>query len=109
VGSNPTVGIMNKTIEKVLRNHKWVGRTPILTTLLLEAANISQVTRMWTERTAEGQSITAWIMVNLALLLWLNFYLTFTPEQKWAIWGTTAGIFLNSLVILSVVYFRYIY
>ena len=86
---------------------KWVARTPILSVLLLEAANVSQITRMWTERSAEGQSVLGWVSVNMALWLWLNFYLTFNRAQKFAIYGTILGITINSLVILSVLYFRY--
>ncbi len=91
-----------------LRTRKaLVDKTPILTTFLLEGANLQQLYRMWTEKTAAGQSITAWVSVNLALLLWLNFYLVFNRDNKYAIWGTTVGIGLNGLVIATVAYFRY--
>jgi hypothetical protein len=90
------------------RNPKLVSKTPIVTTLLLEAANVSQLVRMWTERTAEGQSLWGWMLVSLALVLWLNFYLTFNRDQKWAIRGTAFGIAMNAAVILTVVYFRYL-
>jgi len=93
---------------KWYRNPKLVGLTPILSVGLLEAANASQLFRMWTERTAEGQSLYGWMCVNIALVLWLNFYLTFNREQKFAIWGTVLGIVMNSLVIGSVVWFRYL-
>lgn len=86
---------------------KLVDKTPIITTLLLEGANLQQLWRMWTEGTAAGQSITAWMSVNAALILWLNFYLVFNRDNKWAIRGTAFGILLNSLVILTVAYFRY--
>lgn len=90
----------------MIKDPKWVEKTPIVTTLLLESANISQLHRMWTEWTAEGQSIWGWVMVNIALLLWLNFYLVITPKAKWAIWGTAFGIAMNSAVILTVLWFR---
>jgi len=86
---------------------KLVDKTPIVTTILLEAANLQQLWRMWTEGTAAGQSITAWVSVNIALLLWWNFYLVFNRDNKYAIWGTAVGVFLNSLVIATVAYFRY--
>jgi len=89
-------------------NPKVVDKTPIVTVFLLEGANIQQMWRMWTERSAEGQSITGWLSVNIALWLWLNFYLVFNRENKFAIWGTAVGIVLNALVVLTVVYFRYI-
>lgn len=90
------------------RDPAWVGKVPIVTTFLLEAANVQQLVRMWTERTAAGQSLTAWMSVNVALWLWLQFYHTFTPDQRLAIWGTRVGIALNSAVILTVVFFRYL-
>lgn len=92
----------------VWNNREIVSKTPILTTFLLEGANIGQIVRMWTEWTAKGQSLTAWLMVNLALILWFNFYRLLCPEQKWARYCTGLGIVINSFVCLSVVYFRYI-
>ena len=93
---------------KWYRNPKLVDKTPLVTTFLLEAANVQQLFRMWTTWTAAGQSYTAWISVNIALWLWLNFYLTFNRENKFAIYGTAFGICLNTAVILSVLYFRYL-
>jgi hypothetical protein len=89
-------------------NPKLVGFTPIITTGLLEGANVSQIYRMWSTHTAAGQSLWAWLLVNLALMLWLNFYLVFNREQKFAIWGTVVGIGLNWIVIFSVIIFRYL-
>lgn len=86
----------------------WVEKTPLVTTGLLEAANVQQLWRMWSEQTAAGQSIWAWMSVNAALWLWLNFYLVFNRDNKFAVWGTRVGIGLNSAVILTVAYFRYI-
>jgi len=93
---------------KLLRDPKWVGRTPIASVLLLEAANLQQLHRMWTEWTAAGQSLFGWLCVQIALWLWLNFYLVLTPGEKWAIRGTQLGIVLNGAVILTVVFFRLI-
>lgn len=89
-------------------NPKVVDKTPLLSTFLLELANISQLHRMWTEHTAAGQSMWGWMSVQLALWLWLNFYHVFNADNKFAIWGTRVGICLNSAVILSVVFFRYV-
>lgn len=84
-----------------------VEKTPVLTTILLESANVGQLYRMWSEWTADGQSLVAWICVNAALMLWLNFYRVCTPEQRWAIWATAFGVAMNSTVILTVILFRY--
>jgi uncharacterized protein with PQ loop repeat len=96
------------TFHDLRTNRKLVEKTPIITTCLLEFANFNQLWRMWTTQTADGQSLWGWMYVNLALVLWLNFYLVFNREQKFAIWGTTAGIGINALVILTVIWFRYI-
>lgn len=83
-------------------------RTPIVSVILLEAANFQQLWQMWViDHSAEGQSVTAWLSVQVALWLWLNFYRVITPEARWAIWGTRLGITLNMLVVLSVLYWRY--
>jgi len=92
---------------KWYRNPKLVDKTPIVTTFLLEAANVQQLWRMWTTWTSAGQSWTAWLSVQIALWLWLNFYLTFNRDNKFAIYGTAVGIALNTSVILSVLFFRY--
>jgi hypothetical protein len=73
---------------------------------LLEGVNIQQLWRMWTEHTSAGQSVTAWLSVNLALWLWLNFYLVFNRQNKFAIYGTAVGIFLNACVLATVLWFR---
>jgi hypothetical protein len=101
-------GLAVKWLQEARVDPKVVDKTPIVSVFLLEAANVQQIFRMWSTWTAAGQSITAWLSVNLALWLWLNFYLVFNRENKFAIWGTAVGIGLNGLVILSVFYFRYI-
>lgn len=88
------------------RNPEYVQYTPLITTALLEYANVGQLYRMWTTWTAAGQELTSWIAVNIALVLWLNFYFVITPDKKWAIRGTLFGICLNFLVICSVYFFR---
>jgi hypothetical protein len=89
-----------------LRDRAWVLRTPIISVLLLEAANVQQLVHMWSEWTAAGQSLWGWACVHAALWLWLNFYIVITPDAKWAIRGTIMGIFLNGAVILTVLFFR---
>lgn len=85
----------------------WVARSPIIAQTLLEAANVQQLIQMWVvDHSAQGQSVTAWASVQVALWLWLNFYRVLTPQAKWAIWGAEVGIALNMAVILSVIYWR---
>lgn len=97
------------TLNQLRTNPKVVDKTPLVAVGLLEAANIQQLYQMWVvSHTAAGQSLTGWMTVNVALWLWTNFYLVFNRENKYAIAGTALGILMNSLVILTIVYFRYI-
>lgn len=96
------------SVNRWRTNPTIVEKTPLITTLLLEMANVGQLWRMWTTWTAAGQSVWSWLSVQAALWLWLNFYLVFNRKNKFAIIGTSVGIALNMLVILSVVFFRYL-
>ena len=91
-----------------ISNKNLVSKTPIITSILLEYANIGQLYRMWAEHSAKGQSIWSWASVGLALWLWLNFYRVMLPNEKFAYRATIIGIILNALVILSVLWFNYI-
>lgn len=104
VGSIKSLGRVGQWIS----NPRLIDKTPLVSVLLLEIANIQQLWRMWSTSTAEGQSLWGWICVHIALWLWLNFYRVFNRENRFAIWGTAIGILLNGLVILSVVWFRYV-
>ena len=86
----------------------WVARSPLVTTVLLEAANVQQMWQMWqmwvVDHSASGQSRTAWLSVQAAL--WLNFYRVMTPGAVWAIRCQAFGIALNMAVVLAVFYWR---
>jgi hypothetical protein len=82
--------------------------TPIVTTGLLEAANLNQLIRMWGEHSARGQSLQGWVCVGLALALWWNWYRVMVPGDRFARRCTAFGILMNALVVLSVIWFRYL-
>jgi len=86
---------------------KWLDRSTIVATILLEWANVSQLWRMWGERTSAGQSVIAWCSVFVALALFMNFY----RAKKMTIqkWCSIGGMIMNSSVITTVLYFRYWY
>lgn len=90
-------------------NKAVVAWSPILAGVLIETGGLSQIFRMWSEQSAEGQSLLGWIAVLLALLLWLNFYRVCTPEQKSAFWVTAVGVLVNLGVIGTVLWFRYLH
>lgn len=90
-------------------NTNLVAKTPIVTTFLLEYANVGQMWRMWSEHSALGQNVWSWLAVQAALWCWLNYYRVLVPagQRRFAMWATGIGICLNLGVVLSVVYFRY--
>jgi len=90
------------------RNPQWMNKAPVVSSILLEGANLGQLVRMWTEKTAAGQSLISWCMVSAALCIYLQFYRVCTPGQKWAVRMTAFGVAFNAAVILTVVWFRYI-
>jgi hypothetical protein len=98
-------------MSEVAPRVRLTALTPLLTTLLLEWANVGQLWRMWTVKSALGQNVWSWLCVHLALWLWLNFYIVIMPPSKGrtlAVTGTTVGIVLNGAVVLTVAYFRYV-
>jgi len=92
---------------RIWNNRRIMAKSPLITTVLLEFANIGQIARMWHEHTAAGQSLISWLSVQAALWLWLNFFRLFNPEQRFAFWCQALGICLNMLVCLTVIYYRY--
>jgi uncharacterized protein with PQ loop repeat len=77
---------------------------PVAAQVLLEWANVSQLVRMWREHTAAGQSLVGWLSVFAALLLFLAFYRH--KRLTTVVYTTAFGLLMNTLVILTVLYFR---
>ena len=84
-------------------NHKWVCRTPLVTAILVESANISQLLRIWREGSSTGQSLLAWICVGIALLLRWNFYRVIAPSQWLARLCIIGSLLINAVLIASVI------
>jgi hypothetical protein len=78
--------------------------TPWITVLLLEGANVGQLWRMWTAHSSLGQNPYSWMLVGAALLLWINFYRV--NRLRAALVATLVGVLLNTLVWVSVFYWR---
>jgi multidrug transporter EmrE-like cation transporter len=91
-----------------LSNPRYVSWTPVITTGLLESANVAQLVEMWTERTAAGQNLWGWLMVTGALCCWYNYYRVITPTELKAQYATLVGIGFNLSVVGSVLYFKYL-
>lgn len=86
----------------------YVSKSPLFSTAVFEYANVSQIIRMWTEHTAAGQSLLAWIAVCAGLCLYWNFYRVITPDEKVVRWMSCVGLIANIGVILSVIYWRFL-
>jgi uncharacterized protein with PQ loop repeat len=82
-----------------------VENIPIICTILLEWANVGQLHRMWTEHTAAGQSVPAWISVFAALSLFAFYY--HKKGLRVPFYTTLFGVVMNLLVNLTVIYFRF--
>lgn len=95
-------------MSRVWNDRVWVGRTPIVTSLLLDGGAVGQIVRMWREGSALGQSLLSWLAVILALVLWANFYRVITPAQYWARLTILLSIALNAGIVASIVWWRYL-
>ena len=87
-------------------NKKWVARTPLLSTFLVESANLIQLARVWQEGTGRGQSITAWMCIGLALLVRFNYYRVIMPNQRLARICVLVGMVINVALIVSLFLIR---
>ncbi len=85
---------------------KWVSRTPVISAVLVESANLSQLNRIWAEHSAQGQSLQAWLCVGLALLVRWNFYRVTLPDHRLARICVIGSMVLNTALIASVVWFN---
>ena len=90
------------------QNPALVSKTPLVTSLLLDGGAVGQIVRMCREHTAAGQSLTSWCMVVAALVLWLNFYRVKTPGETIAIRMTAFSVAINTAIVLTILYFRYL-
>jgi hypothetical protein len=88
---------------------KLFGLIPMGCTGVFIIADCSQIGRMWTERTAAGQSLLGWLTVVISLIGYATFFRVRTPNEKLVFWCTVANAFVVSLIAVTVIYFRYIY
>jgi len=93
---------------KFWNNPNIISKSPLVALICFEGANIGQIIRMLYEHAAQDQSLTSWIMVNIGLWIYYNFYRVCTPKEKFARFTAMAGIVINTMVISTVVYWRYI-
>jgi uncharacterized protein with PQ loop repeat len=95
-------------LPSIFTTAKWVSRYPAFAAILIEFGHMGQVARMWREQTSAGQSLTGWVILAIALCMWLRFYQVITPKEKFAKWATLSSIFMILFVIVTIVWFRYL-
>lgn len=91
---------------KLLSNPKLVAHTPIISTLLVGVGDISHLHRIWSEGSAAGQSLAAWVCVSVALTVRYNFYRVCAPAYWLARLCLAINFVLTVALVASVVWFR---
>ncbi len=89
-----------------LNDPKIISKTPILSIGLMQISNLFQMYKIWSEKSADGQSLVGWILVEIALFIWLHFYYICCPKETTAIFSNYLAIIINFLVILSIIKFQ---
>lgn len=85
---------------------KLIPRIPLVTSFIFATAYVAQVVRMWTERSALGQSVFGWIQVGVALVLFYVYYREMLPDQKIPQYCTLFEIALVLGIIGTTITFR---
>ncbi len=91
-------------LTRLFSDPRFLDRSPIITTFLLEWANVMQIWRMTHDHSALGQNAWSWLSVNVALWLWCNFYRA--KFLTTALRMTLLGVIINTIVVLTVSYYR---
>lgn len=91
---------------KFYNNPKLVTWTPLITSAILEWANLSQIWRMYCEGSSASQSLLGWVLVDIAMILWWNYYRVCTPDQRAALISIKLAILVNIIATAVVVYYR---
>lgn len=89
-------------------NPKVVSKFPIASGLFFQASSIGHIYRIWTEHTAAGHNLWSWVCGCLGLVLFIRFYRVCCPSERFALLSTIGSIVINLLVILSIIWWRYI-
>ena len=84
-----------------------VGKTPIVTVMLLEGANLGHIYKMWSQQSSLGQNSLSLLAVGVALVFWMNFYRVNCPGEKFAFWATFVGVMLNCSVTATALWFYF--
>lgn len=85
---------------------RLIPRIPLVTSFIFATAYVSQVVRMWSERSALGQSVFGWVQVGVALVLFYIYYREMLPDQKLPRYCTVFEIVLVLGIIGTTIYFR---
>lgn len=85
---------------------RLIPRIPLVTSFIFATAYIAQMVRMWTQRSALGQSVFGWIQVGIALVLFYIYYSEMLPNEKIPKYCTVFEIALVLGIIGTTILFR---
>ena len=79
----------------------WIGALPAI---IFPLASITQLLAMFRRRTADGVSVSTWILVTIANI---SMYIYTQKYGEWqAIISMLGAAFLNSCVVATALYYR---
>ncbi len=91
---------------KMFNNPKYVSKSPLVSSVMFEAATIGQIWRMTHEHTSAGQNPWAWFAIIIGLGLFVNFYRVCCPTQKFALWCAALSALLTTVGLGVVLYYK---
>ncbi len=80
-----------------------VSKYPIFAGLLFFANTLSQLFRIWINKSSKDQSLIGWSSLTLALIVLLLFYKICCPKEKYMFWSTVIEILANLILIISII------
>lgn len=90
----------------MVNDKRWIRYTPIVTTSFFQLATFGQIYQMVTQHTSAGQNPVSWLLGCISLGLWLNWYRVMTPDHKIPWYTALAGLIVNTIGLLVVLWFR---
>lgn len=79
-----------------------IDSLPMLASVLIEAGNLGQLYRMWTQHSALGQNVWSYVAVLAALIMWLLYY-RFRLGRTLAYYVTWIAVFMMAAIIVTII------
>lgn len=84
-----------------------VNNLPYVATGMIEAGTLGHIYRMFIVRSSLGQNFWSWIILHIALWLWMIYYVNVLPHAKSAKIVTGISLFNTALIACVTWYFQY--